>query len=150
MSSTRPLRVLHVDDDAINRLVLDQMLQAFGYETVAAASGAEALAAVRASRFDLVMTDLHMPQMTGEALLAAIRAAGPQHAALPVIAVSADVMSRPAAVYAQMGFAGFLAKPLTFDRLEAAIDRARFGDESANLDQADARMRAYLKAAGAR
>lgn len=148
MPGPRALRILHVDDDAVNRLVLDQMLLAFGHETAPLASAHEALQALDAGGFDLVMTDLHMPEMTGEQLLATIRER--EGSVLPVIAVSADVTTRPAEAYADLGFAGFLAKPLTFARLESMLDHVRFGPEGVMLAQAQARMTAYLKVARAR
>lgn len=69
-------------------------------------------------------TDIHMPSPDGVAFLQHLRAEGRQD--LPVIAVTADVMSRTADDYRGLGFAAAIAKPLKFEGLQAALtDAAR-------------------------
>src|SRR5690606_12632788 len=66
-------RILVVDDQAANLRVVGALLGRNGYEVVAAANGAEALAAVQAQAPDLVLLDMMMPGMDGFELLAALR-----------------------------------------------------------------------------
>jgi two-component system chemotaxis sensor kinase CheA len=112
--------VLLVDDSAFFRELLAPLIKAAGYRVVAAASAADALAALKSdTRFDLIVTDIDMPEMDGFALAEAVRSM-PAAAAVPIIAlatmVSAETVERGRAV----GFHDFVAK---FDRagLVAAI-----------------------------
>jgi two-component system, chemotaxis family, sensor kinase CheA len=112
--------VLLVDDSVFFRDMLSPLIKAAGYQVVAVASAADALKAVGSDkRFDLVITDIEMPDMDGFALTEKLRAT-PGTADLPVIGitamVSADAIERGRAV----GFDDFVAK---FDRtgLIAAI-----------------------------
>jgi CheY-like chemotaxis protein len=69
MSQGRPYRVLIVDDEEPIRLVVDRILRQASYETVLAASGPDALAILEANQsFDLLLTDLRMPEMNGDEL----------------------------------------------------------------------------------
>ena len=113
-------RVLLVDDSVFFRDMLAPLIKAAGCQVVAVGSATEALKALKSERrFDLVVTDIEMPEMDGFALAEALRA-NPSTAHLPVIAitamVSADVIERGR----EVGFHDFVAK---FDRtgLIAAI-----------------------------
>ncbi len=105
--------VLLVDDSAFFRDLLAPLIKAAGYQVVAVASAAEALAAVRSGkRFDLVVTDIEMPEMDGFALAEVLRST-PSTAALPVIALSAMVSAEAIERGRAVGFHDFVAK---FDR----------------------------------
>ncbi len=107
--------VLVVDDVPVNVLVEQAMLKRAGVADVATAlSGAEALRLLGERAFDLVLTDLWMPEMDGYALCARIRA-DDRWKALRVYAVTADVEARK--TVADRGFDGILLKPLTADAL---------------------------------
>jgi two-component system chemotaxis sensor kinase CheA len=112
--------VLLVDDSAFFRDMLAPLIKAAGCNVVTAGSGAEALAALHSDRrFDLVITDVEMPDMDGFALAKAMRTA-PHTAALPVIGITAMVSSEAIDRGRAAGFHDFVAK---FDRtgLIAAI-----------------------------
>jgi two-component system, chemotaxis family, sensor kinase CheA len=122
--------VLLVDDSAFFRDLLAPLIKAAGYRVVTAASAADALATLKSeARFDLIVTDIEMPQMDGFALAEAARAM-PAAAEVPIIAlatmVSAETVERGRAA----GFHDFVAK---FDRagLVAAIK-----EQSADLNRA--------------
>jgi two-component system, chemotaxis family, sensor kinase CheA len=130
LSGSRAHSVLLVDDSAFFRDMLAPLIKAAGYKVVAVGSAAEALAALKSgTQFDLVVTDIEMPEMDGFALAEAMRGT-PGTAAIPIIAlaamVSADAIERGRAV----GFHDFVAK---FDRtgLIAAIK-----EQSADMDRA--------------
>ena len=108
--------VLVVDDVPVNVLVEQAMLKHAGVpEVVTAPSAADALEALeKHGAFDLVLTDLWMPEMDGYALCARIRA-DDRWKALRVYAVTADVEARK--TVADRGFDGILLKPLTADAL---------------------------------
>jgi signal transduction histidine kinase len=108
--------VLVVDDVPVNVLVEQAMLKRAGVpEVVTAPSAADALEALeKHGAFDLVLTDLWMPELDGYALCARIRA-DDRWKALRVYAVTADVEARK--TVADRGFDGILLKPLTADAL---------------------------------
>jgi two-component system chemotaxis sensor kinase CheA len=105
--------VLLVDDSAFFRNMLGPVLKAAGYRTVAVASAAEALALIKAGRrFDVIVTDIDMPQMDGFAFAAALRD-NPRTAAVPIIGLSAMVSSAAVERGRAVGLHDFVAK---FDR----------------------------------
>ncbi|NBZ87013.1 hybrid sensor histidine kinase/response regulator [Stagnihabitans tardus] len=107
------LRVLVVDDIATNRLVAATYLRLLGAEVMLASDGPQALELVRQSRPDVVLLDLVMPGMDGEATRAAMAALWPDSLP-PIIALSAEA-AQPA------DFDGHLMKPLTLDKLREAL-----------------------------
>jgi CheY-like chemotaxis protein len=120
----RSLVILHVDDDPMNLRVVEEILTAFNHRTVKASCGAEALRLIAEHPFDVVLMDIHMPGMTGVEAVAALRAQpGPQRT-LPVIALTADVVSRHPTEYLALGFNDFVAKPILVSGLLEANKRA--------------------------
>jgi len=126
----RARRVLLVDDSAFFRDLLAPLIKAAGYQVVAVASAAQALAAVKSGPpVDIVVTDIEMPDMDGFALAAALRDI-PATAAVPVIGLSAMISAEAVERGRDVGFHDFVAK---FDRtgLIAAIK-----EQSGDLHQA--------------
>lgn len=113
---TGMLKVLHVDDDKVNLLVLDDLLSMLGHAPTGVGTAMEALDLLDHEAFDLVLTDIHMPELTGVDLLQACRRRLGEQAP-PMVAVTADVMTRCANDYRELGFAGVIAKPLMADAL---------------------------------
>jgi len=112
--------IMLVDDSAFFRDLLAPLIKAAGYQVVAVASAAQALAAIKSgTRADIVVTDIEMPGMDGFELAAALRA-NTATAAIPVIALSARISSDAIERGRAVGFHDFVAK---FDRtgLIAAI-----------------------------
>jgi two-component system response regulator HydG len=114
-------RILVVDDEPSARSGMEKLLQQEGYTVDTAADGPSALAIAADNPPDVVITDLKMPKMDGVALLAKLRE---QDRDLPVIMVTAfgDVGSAVNAMRA--GAADYLTKPVDFDALAMAIERA--------------------------
>ena len=117
-----PHRILLVDDSKMNLMVLTALLKKAGdYETTMAMDGQEALKLLEESDarpYDLVLTDMWMPNLDGEGLVKAIRA-NASLASLRVLVVTADVEVRDKA--AEMGFDGILLKPVTPDALKQTL-----------------------------
>ncbi|MGA0607281.1 response regulator [Phenylobacterium sp. VNQ135] len=123
----RPLRVLHVDDDPMNLRVVQEILTAFGHAGVMACSGQEALEHLSTEVFDVVLMDVHMPGMTGIEVVERLRASLGPARNTPVIALTADVLSRRPQEYAALGFDDFVSKPILVSGLMASIHRAASG-----------------------
>lgn len=120
----RPLRVLHVDDDPMNLRVVQEILTAFGHTAVMATSGREALEHLGAEAFDVVLMDIHMPEMTGIEVVERLRASVGPERNTPVIALTADVLSRRPQEYVALGFNDFVSKPILVSGLMASLQRA--------------------------
>jgi len=106
----RARRILVVEDSKINRDVMEELLRLGGARAAAVPGGRLALAALRPPLPDVIVTDLHMPEMDGLALMAELRARG---LAIPVVASSADVSTETRLACRDAGFAAFLPKPVT-------------------------------------
>jgi signal transduction histidine kinase/FixJ family two-component response regulator len=122
--------VLIVDDQPINRLLLEKQLSYFGCQVTTAANGAEALAHERC--FDLILTDLNMPGLDGYALARIWRATG---VACPIIAITAGHAADERERCLAAGMNGYLLKPFTMDDLAQLLGR-RVGLQSAERQDA--------------
>ncbi|NBB65582.1 response regulator [Pseudomonas sp. ODNR1LW] len=120
----RRMRVLIVDDHPSNRDLMRIMLEAADCETAEAENGREAVEAVQAGAFDLVLMDVRMPVMDGVAATRAIRALDGPAAEIAVLAVTAEAMPEDVARCLNAGMDAHLAKPITQAKLYAAMDRA--------------------------
>ena len=118
------LRILAIDDKAVNLLVLEQLLAVAGHAIVKAESGATALEVLSEAPFDVVLCDIHMPRMGGSEVLRRLRTTPGPNQAIPVIALTADVMSGDRQGYLDEGFADHASKPIQLQHLVAAITRA--------------------------
>ena len=115
-------KVLVVEDDPAILANLSRFLRLEGFEVLTASNGAEGLRAVGEHRPDLVLSDLLMPEMDGETLLAALRAdAG--SARLPVIFLTARADRAERDAKLQLGASDYLVKPLDLQQLLAAVRR---------------------------
>lgn len=123
-SAGRTLNVLHADDDPMNLRVVEEILSAFGHNAVKAASGAEALAHLSQQAFDVVLMDIHMPGMSGIEVVERLRASPGPERSTPVIALTADIVTRRPEEYLALGFNDFVAKPILVSGLITAIVRA--------------------------
>lgn len=121
LAAGRPLRVLHVDDEPLDLRVVGDILTAFGHAATTVRSGKEALACLARESFDLVLMDVHMPAMDGVEVVRRLRASSGPERATPVIAVTADVISKTPDEYMALGFNDFLAKPILVNGLMASV-----------------------------
>jgi len=115
------LRILVVDDSAINRRVATGLLTPPGCLCTEAESGETALRHLAEAPFDLVVLDLHMPGMDGVETLAAIRALDGAAGQTPVVILTADVLGARGADFLAMGAQGYLTKPLRREALMAEL-----------------------------
>lgn len=133
-------RVLVVDDQSVNRHLLQQFLDLLGAEAVCASSGQIALDRCRTMRFDLILLDLHMPGLDGFAVARQIRAQGPVggdakggdgdtgdgdggRPRLPILAVTADSHPKRREQARAVGIDDLLVKPVSLAALEQVLQR---------------------------
>jgi signal transduction histidine kinase len=117
-------RVLLVDDDPINRLAVGILLRQQGYPVVEAQNGRIAIECLAAQAFDVVLMDVHMPEMDGVAATMAIRAAAdPRMANTAIIGLTASVMSNEQQRYLDAGMDAVAEKPVMRASLLRIIDR---------------------------
>jgi two-component system, sensor histidine kinase len=117
----RPLRLLVAEDNEVNCEVLAAMVSHLGHEAQFAHDGSAAVRAVQQGDFDLVLMDLHMPELDGIAATRAIRALHGDKATLPIIALTADAYAETRARCFEAGMNGFLSKPVTLDALAHTV-----------------------------
>ena len=113
----RGRRVLVVDDNAINRQVVQLFLRLMDIEVLEAENGLVALELLAAERFDIVLLDVHMPVMDGMETIRRIRASDASWNGVAVIALTADAMSGDRERYRALGMDGYASKPISQDDL---------------------------------
>ncbi|MFK0298184.1 ATP-binding protein [Brevundimonas sp. NPDC090276] len=118
-----PLRVLVVDDHAINRRAIQLILQSVDCEIAMAEDGMAALEACERAEFDVVFMDVRMPELDGRETTRRLRAGGGLNAAVPVIAVTADTAPEDIAACTAAGMNYFVSKPLTPGALLGALSQ---------------------------
>jgi len=137
----RQCRILVVDDNEINREILLKLLQSVGFLVREAADGREACSVFKSWHPDLVLMDLVMPVMDGFEAIQVIRSQ-PAGEGIPLIAVSASVLSEDQERVMAVGADAFLRKPFTSEELFALIQghlkvEYRYADDSLASPQAE-------------
>lgn len=119
------LRVLIVDDSLLMRNLIQRILEAAGFpavDTRLARDGYEALDALRNSPVDLVISDVNMPGLDGEGLVA--RLAGDDRLrSIPVLVITGDSTVTRADRMLRMGARGLIVKPFQAEALKAEVER---------------------------
>ena len=121
VAATNGLTVLVAEDNLTNRLVATRMLERLGHTVTAVEDGAQALRAVAAGDFDMVLMDVMMPEMDGIAATTAIRALPGARAEIPIVGLTANLLAADRDRCFAAGMNHFETKPITLSRLEAAI-----------------------------
>jgi PAS domain S-box-containing protein len=114
--------ILVAEDDEVNQRVLLRQLELLGYAAEVAPDGRAALRAWERGGHALLITDLHMPEMDGYQLAAAVRAAEPPGQRRPIIALTANALRGEAARAREMGVDEYLTKPIQLRELKRAIE----------------------------
>ena len=122
-ASRHPARILVAEDNPVNQKVLGRMLEKLGYLPAYAADGLAALAALRATPFDLVLMDIEMPGMDGPAATRALRAEFPAARQPGVIAVTAHSLADSRETFLSAGMDEILTKPIRLPELTALLAR---------------------------
>ncbi|HEY9284208.1 MAG TPA: sigma-54 dependent transcriptional regulator [Pyrinomonadaceae bacterium] len=136
----KKISVLVVDDDALLRKLVTEQLARSGFDSAGAASGEEALAALQAADYDVVLLDIRMTGMSG---LDALREIRRIEDAPEVIMLTADTSLGTGLEAMRLGAYDYLTKPATLDEMEAVIRKA---EEKRRLVRQNANLRAAVRA----
>lgn len=112
---------LIVDDNHINRRVARLFIEPMGLTVLEADSGMEALQQLSHKHVDIVLLDIHMPEMDGPATLNRIRASNRPWAGVPVVALTADAMAGDRERYLSLGMCAYVSKPIDERQLASVL-----------------------------
>ena len=141
------IKVLIAEDNAVNRELLRELLEARGYTVVEACDGQEALQLIEQTKPDILLLDIGMPVLDGFAVVRKIRE-NPRLATLPVLAVTAYAMQGDREKILNSKFDGYLSKPIDARSLMEELDRLlsqrddRNAPNRSNGSQVDGKARA--------
>ena len=117
------MHVLFVEDDAMNRRVVRDMLSVADVQMSEAAHAQAGIGMIEATDYDVVLMDLRMPGMDGLQALRAIRGRPDAKAKVPIVVVTADIAPDLRSECLRAGADDFLTKPIAMDALFDAIGR---------------------------
>lgn len=122
----RPLRILLAEDDRVNRSLVIKLMEKHGHAVTAVEDGQQAVRALAAEAFDVLLMDVQMPVMDGVQATRAIRdgAAGKERKNVPIVALTAHAMSGDRERLIQAGADEYLAKPFDVDTLLRVLRRS--------------------------
>jgi CheY-like chemotaxis protein len=146
LSVATGMRILVAEDNLVNQRVTIHLLRKLGAHVSCVGNGFEALQALRAEAFDLVLMDCQMPEMDGYEATRRIRggaAAGILNCAIPIIALTAHALARDREKCIAAGMNDYLSKPIDAVRLHEALARSFSGTTSngqSERRQPDARL----------
>jgi len=134
--------VLLIDDDPIDLKAMQLLIESWDLDVIAARSGADGLDALQSAPVDLILSDVRMPGMSGDAVVSAVRATGQS---VPVILITGHADVRSAVCAMKLGAFDYVVKPPDEDELRMTIER---GLEHARLHRENEFLRAELAAGG--
>ncbi len=126
----KPVHILLVEDNPINQKVASRMLQRLGYQADIANSGIEAVEAVRANDYDVVLMDVHMPEMDGLTATRQIRSERNRSRRPYIIALTAAAMPEDEGNCMEAGMDDFITKPVRPPDLINVLERYRLVTEA--------------------
>lgn len=129
-----PLRILLAEDQWGDRTVALRVLRSLGYQADVVGNGLEALEALRQNHYDVVLTDVQMPQMGGLAMMRRLCQEWLPEQRPCIIAVTSDEMPQVREECLKAGMNECLSKPLAVDKLVAALKMCQFCGDSCALD----------------
>ncbi len=120
-----PLRILLVEDNAVNQQLALLLLQKMGYRADVAANGVEALEALGRQPYDVVLMDVEMPEMDGLEATRRIHQLFGRERRPRIIAVTANAMREERELCLQAGMDDYITKPIRIEVLASALGRAK-------------------------
>ncbi|MBE9508062.1 MAG: response regulator [Chloroflexi bacterium] len=117
------IRILYIEDNPGNRLLVRRILEAEGYSVMEATDGTSGLEVAAQGSPDLILLDINLPEIDGYALARRFRAI-PNLQEVPILAVTANVMKGDRERTLEAGCDGYIQKPIDVDRLPEQVREA--------------------------
>lgn len=124
---TRQKKILVVDDEPAIVSTLKDSLEALGYQSAGAGNGKEALQLINKDAFDLVITDIRMPEKSGIDLLHQLKESHPE---LPVVIITGYPLAYPPDKAMKEGADGYIAKPFRINQIDQLLAKILYNFES--------------------
>lgn len=115
-------KILYIEDNPENRLLVRRVLEVEGYKVIEADSGLAGLKMAESMTLDLVLMDINLPEIDGYELTHRLKQM-PHLAGIPIIAMTANVMKGDREKTLAAGCDGYIQKPIDVDQLPIQIDR---------------------------
>ena len=116
------LEVLYADDDELNHVIAAHILSKVGATITLVNDGLEALSALKKKKFDIVLLDIRMPNMSGEELMEKKELFSKQNSKTPILALTANTSEKDVNRYLDLGFKTVISKPYSSEQLIDAIN----------------------------
>lgn len=121
---TEQKKILVAEDVVINQIIVKQTLEEWGHEVVIVPNGLEAVDQLKLQDFDLILMDIHMPEMDGyEATQMIRKLTNTGKAAIPIVALTANAFKNETDRFAEAGFNDYITKPFTEQKLFDCIQK---------------------------
>ncbi|MDH5231494.1 MAG: response regulator, partial [Gammaproteobacteria bacterium] len=133
------INVLVADDNEFNLLLVKTLLSQKGIVVTEARNGLQAIEQAYTQKFDLILMDLHMPELDGLEATKQIREQEQEvgRTPVPIVALTADVVKSKKSVLEEYGFTDFMIKPLDENKLWSFINRWTNPDQASDTNQSD-------------
>jgi GAF domain-containing protein/CheY-like chemotaxis protein len=125
LGARHPLRILLAEDNPVNQKLALRLLERMGYRATVAGDGLEAIAALEASAYDVILMDVQMPDLDGLETTRRIRARWPGDAGPHIVAMTANAMEGDRETCLEAGMDDYIAKPIRPELLAAALQAAK-------------------------
>ena len=116
------MRILVVDDNRTNLLVVQQLLSTSQLQLETASGGEDAVEKCGQNNYDLILMDHYMPRMDGIEAMKKIKELYPAYANVPFVCLTANAISGSEEFYREQGFDGYLSKPIEYERMVEVIE----------------------------
>jgi two-component system chemotaxis response regulator CheY len=115
-------RILSVDDSASVRQMVSFTLRKADYEVIEAVDGKDGLAKVSSGKFDLIITDLNMPNVDGIQMITGVRKV-PGYSFIPILMLTTESQAEKKDAGRKAGATGWIVKPFNADQLIAVVQK---------------------------
>ena len=125
VTAAAPMHVLLAEDNPTNQYLLNAYLRAAGHSVEMVANGVQAVDAATRGGFDVILMDVQMPELDGLAASRRIRALPGPAGQVPIVALTANALSRDRDACLEAGMTDYLVKPIDVAALHRSLARAR-------------------------